>query len=157
MEDAMAIYLVQHGLSLSKEEDPARGLAKAGIESVRLIGDVAANYSVKVKSIVHSGKTRARQTAELFATALEPQEGVASRAGLAPLDEVEPLAAELDPASDMMLVGHLPFMERLVSYLTTGSTENRVFKFQNGGIVCLDKESGDDRWYIKWALMPEIG
>ncbi|MCJ7772188.1 MAG: hypothetical protein MUP22_03525, partial [Desulfobacterales bacterium] len=41
---------------------------------------------------------------------------------------------------DVMLVEHLPFMERLTAYLITGSFEKPVFKFQNIGIVCLDKD-----------------
>ena len=57
---------------------------------------------------------------------------------------------------NLMLVGHLPFMERLTSHLITGSSENLVFKFQNGGIVCLDQDPGTDTWFIKWALMPNI-
>jgi phosphohistidine phosphatase len=55
-----------------------------------------------------------------------------------------------------MLVGHLPFMERLAAYLVTGSWERRIIKFQNGGIVCLDKESETGGWFIKWTLMPNI-
>lgn len=55
-----------------------------------------------------------------------------------------------------MLVGHLPFMERLTSTLITGSSERLVFKFQNGGIVCLDREADQPAWFIKWALMPKI-
>lgn len=153
----MAIYLVQHGLALSKEEDPQRGLAKEGIDKVRLIADVAANYSVKVDTICHSGKARAEQTAKLMAAALEPPGGVVARQGLAPLDDVSTLAMELDPASNLMLVGHLPFMERLTSLLTTGSAAFRVFRFQNGGIVCLDRDEEGEKWYIKWALMPTIG
>jgi len=38
-----------------------------------------------------------------------------------------------------------------------GSNEKAIFKFQNGGIVCLDKESDSQSWIIKWALMPDIG
>lgn len=153
----MAIYLVQHGLSLSKEEDPQQGLAQEGTEKVRLIADVAANYSVKVDTIYHSGKTRAEQTAQLMAVALEPPGGVVARNGLAPMDDVASLAMELEPASNVMLVGHLPFMERLTSLLTTGSAAFRVFKFQNGGIVCLDRDDDNEKWYIKWALMPKVG
>jgi len=54
-------------------------------------------------------------------------------------------------------VGHLPFMERLTAYLITGSMERPVFKFQNSGIVCLDKPPNIMAWVIKWALMPHIG
>jgi phosphohistidine phosphatase len=156
MEVRMAIYLVQHGLSLAKEEDPARGLSTDGVEKVRLIGEVASHYSVLVKCIEHSGKARAEQTARLLATALEPVDGVWVREGIAPLDAVEPVAATLDPNQNLMLVGHLPFLERLTSFLTTGNKEHRPFKFQNGGIVCLDRDAVDEEWYVKWALMPEI-
>jgi phosphohistidine phosphatase len=55
-----------------------------------------------------------------------------------------------------MLVGHLPFMERLTSYLITGSTDKPVFKFQNGGILCMDQDMDTHTWFIKWALMPYI-
>ncbi|MBT4364970.1 MAG: hypothetical protein HOD17_10835 [Desulfobacteraceae bacterium] len=56
-----------------------------------------------------------------------------------------------------MIVGHLPFLDRLTSFLITGSVDKSVFKFQNGGIVCLIKEPENDSWVIKWALMPDIG
>jgi phosphohistidine phosphatase len=53
-----------------------------------------------------------------------------------------------------MVVGHLPFMEKLVSYLSAGLVDKRVYKFQNSGIVCLDRENND--WFIKWTLNPDI-
>ena len=48
-------------------------------------------------------------------------------------------------------------MERLTAYLITGSMERPVFKFQNSGIVCLDKVPDTESWVIKWTLMPHIG
>jgi len=62
----------------------------------------------------------------------------------------------IDSSEDLMLVGHLPFMARLTSYLITVSIDRPVFKFQNGGILCLDKDSDTGSWVIKWALMPKI-
>ena len=56
-----------------------------------------------------------------------------------------------------MLVGHLPFMDRMASYLVTGSTDTPVFKFQNSGIVCLNKNPDTDSWVIVWTLIPNIG
>jgi phosphohistidine phosphatase len=56
-----------------------------------------------------------------------------------------------------MLVGHLPFMEKLTSYLVTGNADKTVFKFQNGGIVCLEEDVAKNSWFIKWTLMPHIG
>ena len=153
----MALYLVQHGKSFSKEEDPEQGLSPEGIADVNRIAEVAKGYSVSPAAIRHSGKKRARQTAEIFAEALLRGEKPEEASGLNPLDDVAAVARELRNEDNLMLVGHLPFMERLTGYLVTGSTETLVFKFQNGGIVCLDKNTGSTNWFIKWTLMPRIG
>lgn len=152
----MALYLVQHGKSLPKDVDSERSLSNEGVTEVKLIAGVAESYHVTVKKIFHSGKKRAVQTAEHFSDILKPPQGMAEMKGLGPMDDVNALAPNLDADANVMLVGHLPFMERLVSRLTTGTPEHRVFKFQNGGIVCLDREAGGG-WHIKWALMPKIG
>jgi len=153
----MAIFLVQHGRSLSKDQDPDQGLSRQGIDDVERIAALARGYGVQVQSIVHSGKNRAHQTAEIFAVALRPEGGVTEMEGLSPLDDVAVFAGGLNAQSDLMIVGHLPFMERLTSFLITGDVARPVFKFQNGGIVCLDEGPSGKEWVIKWSLMPEIG
>ena len=153
----MALLLVQHGKSLSKTEDPQQGLSREGFAETERIAAVAKGYQVSVSQIRHSGKARARQTAEIFAAALNPPEGIVESAGLNPLDDVTAAAASLDNRKNVMLVGHLPFMERLVSWLITASIDHPVFKFQNGGIVCLDQVPDTKSWIIKWTLMPHIG
>ncbi len=153
----MALYLVQHGKCLSKTVDPSRPLSEEGIAEVKRIAEVAKGYAVKIRAIKHSGKERALETAELFHTITGSEKGLSKMEGMAPLDNVEAVAGDLDPAENTMLVGHLPFMEKLTSFLITGQTEKVVFRFQNGGIVCLDLFSDIDAWAIKWALMPNIG
>ncbi len=150
----MALFLVQHGKSLPKDKDPNKGLSEAGIHETERIAQVAKGYGVHVSSIAHSGKTRACQTADIFASALKPEGGLQEISGLNPLDDVTAVA--IDSTEDRMLVGHLPFMERLTAYLITGSIERPVFEFQNSGIVCLDKAPDIGSWVIKWALMPQI-
>ena len=76
--------------------------------------------------------------------------------GINPLDDVAAFSKGLTEADNCMLVGHLPFMERLAGVLITGSAEKPVFRFQNGGIVCLDKHPDTGTWVIKWTLMPNI-
>jgi len=153
----MALYLVQHGKSLPKDVDPDQGLSDEGIAETKRIADVARGYRVKVSFIRQSGKKRARQTAEILAEALNPANGVAEVSGLKPLDDVAACAAVLDAAANTMLVGHLPFMERMASFLVTGSAEKPIFRFQNSGIVCLEKEPQSGSWVIIWTLMPNIG
>jgi len=153
----MSLYLVQHGKSLPKDKDPQKGLSQEGIAETERIAQVAKGYAIGVSKITHSGKTRARQTAEIFDAALKPSGGSHEDTGLNPLDDVTVFADTIDSTKDVMLVGHLPFMERLTAYLITGSSEKPVFKFQNSGIVCLDMDPVTESWVIKLTLMPHIG
>lgn len=153
----MALFLVQHGKSLPKNEDPKKGLSKEGIAETKRIAEVAKGYNIHVSGITHSGKTRARQTAEIIASVLEPEGGIQESSGLNPMDDVTAFADKIDSTANCMLVGHLPFMERMTAFLITGSIERPVFKFQNSGIVCLDKYPTTPFWVIKWTLMPNIG
>ena len=77
----MTLYLVQHGQSLSKDVDPDQGLSKKGILETERIAGVAKNYQINVGQILHSIKTRARKTADLFASALNPAGGVKEAVG----------------------------------------------------------------------------
>ena len=152
----MALFLVQHGTSVPKEVDPECPLTDEGRDTVERIARDAAGHKIEVDLIQHSGKTRARQTADIMACFLKPPGGVHEASGLDPLDDVAPAAKGLSGAENVMLVRHLPFMERLVSYLITGSTDRIVVKFQNGGIVRLDRAPETGVWFLKWTLMPEI-
>jgi phosphohistidine phosphatase len=153
----MALFLVQHGKSLSKDVDPDQGLSEEGISETGRIANVAKEYAVSVKRIKHSVKSRARSTAEIFASAFNPEGGIQEVEGLKPMDDVAAFAKGINPEEDLMLVGHLPFMERMTSYLTTGEVDRTVFKFQNSGIVCLDQDPESQTWFIKWTIMPHIG
>ncbi len=153
----MPIYLVQHGLSLPKEQAPDPGLSEKGAADTRRIAGVAKGYNVHVDVIYHSGKRRALETAKIFAEFLNPQKGLQPMAGIDPLDDVKVFAVQLEGLGNAMFVGHLPFMSRLTAFLITGQTEGPVFKFQNSGIVCLAKEPEAGNWVICWTLMPNIG
>ena len=152
----MTLYLVQHGQSLPKDVDPDQGLSETGVAETERIAGVAKDYQINIGHILHSIKTRARKTADIFASALNPSGGVKEVEGLKPMDDVAAFAADLSPDTHTMLVGHLPFMERMTSYLVTGSIDKPVFKFQNSGIVCLDQDPDSNSWVIIWTLMPNI-
>ena len=152
----MALYLVQHGQSLPKDVDPDQGLSEEGVAETKRIAGVAKNYQINVGQIWHSVKTRARKTAGIFASVLNPPEGVHEVQGLKPMDDVAAFAATIKAGTNTMLVGHLPFMERMTAYLVTGSIDKPVFKFQNSGIVCLDQDPETKSWVIIWTLMPRI-
>jgi len=91
----MAFYIVQHGQSLTKDLDPEKGLSSHGIETVEKIARIAQNYGVKVARIQHSGKKRARQTAEILAEILNPPDGLQEIANIKPLDDVAVFASQV--------------------------------------------------------------
>ncbi|MCB2146630.1 MAG: phosphohistidine phosphatase SixA [Deltaproteobacteria bacterium] len=153
----MALYVVQHGKSLTKTEDPEKGLSADGKLDTERMAAVASGYRVKVSRIVHSGKKRARETAEIMASVLSPANGLEPRSGMNPLDDVGIFAGSLDLDSNMMLVGHLPFLERLVGLLVCGDPDQTVFKLQNSGILCIDRVPEVKNPVIRWALMPSVG
>lgn len=154
---SMSIFIVQHGKSLSKDQDPEKGLSPEGRLETERIAEVAGVYAVKVDTIAHSGKKRARQTAEILAAKISPEKGITTHSGMNPMDDVRAFAEQLAWDQKLMLVGHLPFLERLIGLIVAGDPEKTVFKLQNSGIVCLDQDPRSDKPVIYWALMPHIG
>ncbi|MGO9146155.1 MAG: phosphohistidine phosphatase SixA [Desulfomonilia bacterium] len=152
----MMVYLVQHGRSLPKEVDPDRGLTDQGRAEVERVASKASKIGLSVALIIHSGKTRALKTAEILAARLTPGSQPVMEPGLNPHDDVAAFAATLPARDNLMVVGHLPFMERLVSYLITGTPEKPVIRFRNAGIVCLEYDRMENTWAIEWVLTPEI-
>lgn len=151
----MSLLLVQHGKNLPKDKDPEKGLSPEGKKDVEQVADILRDSGVSVSSIWHSGLKRAHQTADIFASFIGGGIDVLEKEGLAPLDDVTKLS--LDPEENIMLVGHLPFMEKLVSFLLTDSPDRSpIVKFKNGGIVAVDKGIESGAWYIKWTLFPGI-
>jgi len=151
----MRVYLVQHGLAKDKSEDAARPLSDQGREGVtRCAGFLSLFEKPRPVKIVHSGKLRAAQTAEMFAEAwggiaLEPM------LDLAPNDDPSVWSAHLASMSDdVMLVGHLPHLQRLAGLLLCGDPSRQAVNFRNGGVVCLEK--GESGWSVLWQINPTL-
>lgn len=110
---------------------------------------------VRPAQILHSGKLRARQTAEILAEQLRPAHGVDVMEGLDPQGDPRVAAERVAQAdADLMLVGHLPHLGRLTSLLVAGSAEREIVAFRNAGVVCLEGEG--DRFAVVWVLTPEL-
>jgi phosphohistidine phosphatase len=151
----MRLYLVQHGHCLDEAQDPARPLSEVGRREVESVAAIARHFDLAVTRIEHSGKLRAQQTADLFAAALAPAQGVHARPGLAPRDDVAALVHDGLAPDGLMLVGHLPLLERLAGLLLVGDPERRIYRMQNAGILALESAS-DGRWTIRWAVTPRL-
>jgi phosphohistidine phosphatase len=100
---------------------------------------------------------RAKQTAETLANGLKPfNDPVESVQGLNPNDDIRPWASRIFKENeDLMIVGHLPFLEKLCSFLLAGDENGRLVLFRYGAIVCLEQKE-DKRWAVTWVLTPEM-
>ncbi len=152
----LELYLVQHGRARAESEDPARSLTEEGRQEVARVAAFLEAAGIALDRIEHSGKLRARQTAEILAARLGPREGPMEVPGIAPDDDPAPLVSRLaEQTGSLMLVGHLPHLSRLVSLLVVGSPGTPIVQFHMGGVVRLDREP-EGRWAVRWALAPEI-
>ena len=136
---------MHHGDAVGPEIDPQRPLSSRGLEAVdalvdRFLAECAKNPGIgpgAPEAIWHSGKLRARQTAEAFLRASPFAEFKAVR-GLRPDDPpeiiVETIAHE---TRDIALVSHMPLLPAIRARLTGGQPA-----FPQHGLVLLDENAG---------------
>lgn len=154
----MRIYLVQHGEAVAEAEDPKRPLSPAGAAAVQRMADWAHRHGLPVTTVLHSGKLRAAQTAQTFASELEVPNGLRESEGLKPKDDPREVAKRLTQLGEgAMLVGHLPHLSRLAGLLLAGDPDASPVAFRNAGIVCLESAGERDaRWSLAWSVVPEL-
>jgi phosphohistidine phosphatase len=146
------LYLVQHGRAKAETDDPDRSLTDQGVDDVaRVARHAVEQLGVRPARVVHSGKTRARQTAGIWGALANAN--VEQADALAPNDDpaiwAERLEAEPD---DLIVVGHLPHLDRLANLLLTGGSDRSVIRFRPGGLVGLQRT--DTGWVVSVVLPP---
>jgi phosphohistidine phosphatase len=152
----MKLYLVQHAKAASKEQDPQRPLTQEGRDELQKVTEFIKPLNLSVDYLWHSEKKRAAETAELLAEAVEIKKAETLREGLGPNDDVAVLKDELNTATDdIMIVGHLPFLNKLASLLLANHESANTVAFKNAGIVAMSHGEGN-KWQIDWMITPEI-
>jgi len=156
----MDVYLVRHGHAVDSSADPARPLSRRGQDEVEA---VAAHLAAlgraaiphQITEIQHSGKTRAQQTAQILADALTEQASVEVSGGLSPNDDPRIVAERLNTARDedrvIMLVGHLPHLERLIGLLLCGDPNVTPVRLSTAAVAALSWQQRDG-WALDWLL-----
>ena len=147
---------MQHGEAKAEAEDPRRPLTDRGQSEVKRVADFAKKPGVKPSQILHSGKLRAEQTAKIIADILEVSKEPEAVSGLNPNDDVQQWVAKISQQEeDLMLVGHLPFMDKLASLLLCGNEDAGIVQFRYGAIVCLEHKERES-WRLLWILTPDL-
>jgi phosphohistidine phosphatase len=133
------VFLVHHADAVGSEIDPQRPLSSTGLAHAERLAADAAARGLKPQIIWHSGKLRARQTAEAFWRRLNPLAVFSAQRGLQPTDPPQTirdlLAAE---DQDVLLVGHFPSLPRVLALLTQNS-EDAAVNFPQHGLVALER------------------
>jgi phosphohistidine phosphatase len=149
----MQFYLVRHGEAVSQAVNGQRPLTPGGRRDVERIGQAAAERGIQPAQIFHSGLLRAQQTAEILGERLGWIDGVRELVGLRPDDDPVIAKAELESSTvSLMLVGHLPHIRRLASFLVAGDADRELVEFAPATVLGLSYE--DYRWKILWKLTP---
>lgn len=151
----MRLYLAQHGLAREPSEDPQRPLSDQGREDVsRVAGFLSLFARPQPLVIAHSGKLRAQQTAEMFAEAWGVKD-VRVMPDLAPNDDPAVWSAHLAGMDeDVMLVGHLPHLQRLAGLLLCDDVSRTPLTFRQGGVACMERQGGN--WSLQWMVVPQL-
>jgi len=149
----MKLYLVQHGLSLPEEVDSEKSLSPEGEAESRKIAAFLREKNIRVDRVWHSSKKRAAQTAQIMAENVSCPE-TQERKNLNPMDPVGDFPGEIEALKkDLMIVGHLPFVQKLASLLLSGTEDKDLISVRNSGIICLEYT---DSWKVLWTVTPEL-
>ena len=153
----MKLYLVRHG----KAEDMAdatgeRPLSARGMADIEAQAKMLDNAGVRVTNVFHSGKLRARQTAEILSALVAPGVMPEAMDNITPMDATSHLAREIDNwDSDTMVCGHNPFMEKMAARLLAGDDEENVVLVKTGTVMCFERGHGGS-WVMDWMTIPKI-
>jgi phosphohistidine phosphatase len=142
------LFLVHHGDAVGPDVDPQRPLSTRGRHSVERLAADAAARGVKPAVIWHSGKLRAKQTAEAFWRACNPFAEFSATRDLQPGDSPDRMRERLRGESrDIMIAGHYPHLPGLLVLLVGGRAA-----FPQHGVVALVSEDEGATWTEEWRL-----
>jgi phosphohistidine phosphatase len=152
----MEIYLMQHGSSLPREQDPEEGLSLEGEERVHASGRALKKMGIDFDAILASTKKRSQQTAAIIAeeVGFSPEKVIETDKvkAMTPPEETVKALAGMPGYTKVLIAGHLPSLAEVASFLLTDGSKATV-EFERGGCCRIDVEelpthSGRLRWYL---------
>ena len=161
----MKLFILRHGIAVVRddanaENDSRRQLTPKGKRQLRRTAAAMKQMGLRFDLILSSPYLRAKQTAEIVAESLKLQKRLEYSDALAPDGSPKNLTRELnelEPAPEnVLLVGHEPYLSRLISLLTTGSLD-LMMEFKKGGLCKLEVEklSHERCAMLVWLLTPK--
>ena len=150
----MQLLLVHHGDAVGADVDPQRPLSPKGREAVERAAENAAGRGARPAVVWHSGKLRARQTAQAFWRACNALAEFSATRDLQPDDPPAWLRDRLrGEPRDILIAGHFPHLPRLLALLLAGAAQGDV-SFPLHGVVALETTDDGETWQEQWRIQP---
>ncbi|MCH7954591.1 MAG: phosphohistidine phosphatase SixA [Candidatus Marinimicrobia bacterium] len=151
----MKLYLMRHGEAEGIYDNEEPRLSARGEAEVNRIVNALSSMEIRLDHIYHSGKLRARQTAEMVGSKLGVDILISEKEGMKPNDPVSIFAGNLkDNNENSLIVGHLPFMAKLTSCLLADTESDSMIAFSTASVACLEY-TNPFGWNLHWLINPE--
>jgi phosphohistidine phosphatase len=145
----MTVYLVHHGDAVGPDIDSQRPLSAEGRAHVERIAAEAAARGARPAIVWHSGKLRAKQTAEAFWSACNPLAELSATRDLQPDDPPQWIRERLrGETRDILIAGHFPHLPRLLMLLAALPEP----AFPPHGVVALATDDDGSTWKEIWRI-----
>jgi phosphohistidine phosphatase len=147
----MHLYLIHHGVAVGPEEDARRPLSPVGLAGAARVAAKAAALGAKPDVVWHSGKLRAKQTAQEFWRACNALAAFSASRDLQPDDPPQWIRDRLRAETrDIAIAGHFPHLPRLLALLVTGGDAG--VDFPVNGVVALVTDDEGNSWQELWRI-----
>ncbi|MFP6583813.1 MAG: phosphoglycerate mutase family protein [Candidatus Hydrogenedentota bacterium] len=152
----MYLFLIRHGAAEMQSSDDARVLSSAGRAEAAALGKWLARYHLQSPTVWHSDKVRTGETASLIIENAGWSSTPTEIDGLRPSSPVEPITMKVAAEqSDLVIVGHIPFMSLMASSMLTGGRIETYWDFNTCGVLVLDR-AGQEQWVVNAYLSPSM-
>jgi len=144
----LRLFLIHHGEAVGPEIDARRPLSPRGHEQAERVAAEAASRGARPDVVWHSGKLRAKQTAEAFRRACNPLAEFAAIRDIQPDDPAQWIRDRLRAETrDVAIAGHFTHLPRLLALLLEGAED-----FPSHGAVALETGDDGETWKELWRI-----
>jgi len=146
----MNIYCLRHGIAEDYDptkhaSDADRALTPKGKKRMESIAEAMQSQDIEIKTILASPYRRAKETAEIVADQLGLHQKIEWTSDLEPEKSaslfLKRLTKECNRHTDVMLVGHEPFMSSFISYSLVGTAALHLV-MKKGGLCKISFSNG---------------
>jgi phosphohistidine phosphatase len=144
----LKLFLVHHADAVGPEIDTRRPLSPVGVAQADRAAANAAARGARPAVVWHSGKLRARQTAQACWRACNALAEFSASPDLQPADPPARVRDRLRGESrDILIAGHFPHLPGLLALLL-----NHDASFPQHGVVALETVDEGETWKELWRI-----